>query len=71
MIDRPYYLVISDHRDGPIIYETMVASMDRATVTRRIAQGQYETVARVVEFKPTAGTCRDVTHEFPRYPPEP
>lgn len=63
-MSRAYYLVICDHRDGPIIYETMVAQMNRATVARQLGEKQFENPARVIEFVPQAGTCRDATHEF-------
>lgn len=61
---RAFYLVICEHADGPIIYETMVAQMDRGTVARRIMEGQFANPVRVVEFIPQAGTCRDASHEF-------
>lgn len=65
MTARAFYLVICDRPgEGPIIYETMVAWMDRATVTRHISEGQYRNPVRVIEFVPVAGTCRDATHEF-------
>ena len=68
MRQRAFYLVITDRQnDGPVLLETMVSKMDRATVARRIEQGHFETVARVIEFIPVAGTCRDVTDEFPEY----
>ena len=63
-MSRAFYLVICEHRDGPIIYETMVADMNRATVARHIREKQFECPARVIEFVPQAGTCRDATHEF-------
>jgi hypothetical protein len=46
----------------------MIAKMDRASVARRISEGQFKKTLRVIEFKPAAGTCRDVTDEFPCYP---
>jgi hypothetical protein len=61
---RAYFLVICGRVEGPIIYETMVADMDRATVTRHLKEGQFDNPCRVIEFVPQAGTCRDVTHEF-------
>jgi hypothetical protein len=61
---RAFYLVICDHAEGPIIYETMVAWMDRATVARHLAEGQFRNPSRVIEFIPQAGTCRDASHEF-------
>lgn len=63
-MSRAFYLVICDHPDGPIIYETMVAQMDRATVARHLSEKQFDSPARVIEFVPQAGTCRDATHEF-------
>lgn len=61
---RAFYLVICDHKDGPIIYERMVAWMDRATTARHISEKQFECPVRVIEFIPQAGTCRDATDEF-------
>ena len=61
---RAFYLVICDRAEGPIIYETMVAQMDRATVARHLKEGQYDHPVRVIEFVPVAGTCRDATDEF-------
>jgi hypothetical protein len=70
MAARAFYLVICDHKDGPIIYETMVAWMDRATVNRHLTEKQYDNPVRVIEFVPLAGTCRDATHEFLAEPAE-
>jgi hypothetical protein len=64
MKPRAFYLVVCDHADGPIIYETMVADMDFATVARHFSEGQFRQPSRVIEFVPQAGTCRDVSHEF-------
>lgn len=69
MTHRAFFLVICDHKDGPLINETMVAWMDRATVTRHLKEGQYDRPAKVVEFVPVAGTCRDATDEFRDYFP--
>lgn len=69
MAHRAFYLVICDHREGPIIYETMVAWMDRVTVARHLKEGQYDNPVRVIEFVPVAGTCRDATAEFLADPP--
>ncbi|MEH2525816.1 MULTISPECIES: hypothetical protein [unclassified Bradyrhizobium] len=71
MNHRAFYLVICDRPEGPIIYETMVAQMDRATVRRHLRENQYPNPARVIEFVPAAGTCRDASHEFLNPPTEP
>ena len=63
-MNRAFYIVICDHAEGPVVHEMMVAHMDRATVARHLAEGQYHQPARVIEFIPQAGTCRDATHEF-------
>lgn len=64
MAHRAFYIVICDHKDGPLVPETMVAWMDRATTARHIQEGQYDHPIRVIEFVPVAGTCRDATDEF-------
>jgi hypothetical protein len=63
-LDRMLYLVISDHRDGPIIYEVEVSRMSMATVCKDIRDGQYDKVLHVIEFNPVERICRDATHEF-------
>ena len=70
-MNRAFYIVICDHREGPYLPETSVAHMDRATVTRHLQEGQYSQPAKVIEFVPVAGTCRDATHEFSDYFPAP
>ena len=70
-IERAFYLVICDHKDGPLINETMVAQMDRATTARHLREGQFDQPVRVIEFVPVAGTCRDATDEFRDYFPVP
>ena len=61
---RAFYIVVCDHKDGPIIYERMVAWMDRATTIKHLAEKQFDNPARVIEFIPSLGTCRDASHEF-------
>lgn len=63
-LDRMFYLVISDHKDGPIIWEIEIDRMERATVAEEIRQGQYRDVLHVIELNPIEGICREVTHEF-------
>jgi hypothetical protein len=64
MKHRAFYLVICDHKDGPVINKTAVANMDRATVMRQISKKVLKNPARVIEFIPASGTCRDASHEF-------
>ena len=63
-MSRAFYIVICDHADGPYVPETEVAWMDRATVMRHLKEKQYDQPAKVIEFVPTEGTCRDASHEF-------
>jgi hypothetical protein len=69
-LDRMMYLVISDHKDGPIIWEIQLHRMDRATVARDLRHGQYEDVLAVLEINPVEGICREVTNEFTTQPQE-
>lgn len=63
-LDQMLYLVISDHHEGPIIWEVELSRMSRATVEREIAEGQYEIVLAVVELNVAEGICREVTDDF-------
>jgi len=63
-IDRMIYLVISDHKTGPLIRETSLADTDRKTVERDIADDQYGEIISVLELNPVEGICREVTDEF-------
>lgn len=63
-LDRMMYLVVSDHHDGPIIWEVQLVRMDRAIVTKDIRDGQYGDVLHVIEMNPVEHICREVTPEF-------
>lgn len=63
-LDRMMYLVISDHKDGPIIWEVQLHRMDRLIVFGDIGHGQYGDVLHVLEINPVEGTCRDVSEDF-------
>lgn len=63
-LDRMRYLVVSDHEEGPIIWEVQLHRMDRATVAEDIKHGQYGDVLLVIEFNTVEGTSRDATEEF-------
>lgn len=64
--DRMLYLVVSAHRDGPIIWEVQLDRMARKTVAEDIGHGQYDEVLAVIELNPVEQICREVTddHEF-------
>jgi hypothetical protein len=64
-LDRMLYLVISDHKDGPIIWEIQLHRMDLVQVTKDIMHGQYDgEVLAVIEMNPEEGICREVTSDF-------
>lgn len=62
--DQMIYLVVIDHKSGAYFPEQNVAEMDRKTVVRDIAQGQYEGLLQVLECNPVEGICRDVTEDI-------
>jgi hypothetical protein len=64
--DRMLYLVVVEHPTGLLIPETSISDMDRNTVEKDIADGQYDLgdVVAVIELNPTEGICRECTDEF-------
>ena len=71
-LDQTLYLVVSDHRDGPIIWEIQIARMGLVRVIKDIHDQQYGDVLHVIEFNAERGLCRECTHDFKtaidRYP---
>jgi hypothetical protein len=63
-LDRMLYLVVSDHKDGPVIWEVSLSDMDLATVAKDIKSGQYRDVLAVLEINPVERICREVTRDF-------
>jgi len=61
--DHMAYIVLVAHQSGEYLPEQSVSSLDRATVIKDIADGQYEGLTQVIEINPVEGTCRDVTEE--------
>lgn len=61
--DRTLYLVIVGHKSGDFIPEQNV-SVDRKTVVRDIASGQYEGLVQVLECNPVEHVCDDVTKDL-------
>lgn len=59
----PLYLVFERHHTGDYTADQRACEMGRATVTKEIAQGQYENVVCILEIDPANGTCRDATKD--------
>ena len=62
--DHMAYIVLVAHQSGEYLPEQSVSSLDRATVVKDIADGQYEDLIQVIELNPVEGTCRDVTEDI-------
>ena len=62
--DHMAYIVLVAHRSGEYLPEQNVSSLDRATVVKDVADGQYEDLIQVIELNPVEGTCRDVTEDI-------
>lgn len=62
--DHMAYIVVCDGSDGGYLPERKVSDLDRATVVKDIADGQYEGLTQVIEINPVEGTCRDVTEDI-------
>lgn len=62
--DRMVYVVIVAHKSGDFLPEQNVSEMDRKTVVRDIASGQYEGLVQVLECNPVEHICDDVTSEI-------
>ena len=61
---NPLYIVFERHISGDYTADQRTSEMDRATVVKEIAQGQYEDIVRVLEIDPANGTCRDATKDI-------
>lgn len=62
--DHMAYIVVCDSGDGAYLPERKVSDLDRATVVKDIADGQYEDLRQVIEFNPVEHICNDVTSEI-------
>lgn len=62
--DHMAYIVLVAHQSGEYLPEQSVSSLDRATVIKDIADGQYEGLTQVLEINPAEGICRDVTEDM-------
>lgn len=62
--DQMIYLVIGTDKDGAYLPEQRISDLDRATVIKDIADGQYEDLIQVIECNPVEGICRDVTEDI-------
>lgn len=62
--DHMAYIVLVAHRSGEYLPEQSVSELDRATVIKDIADGQYEDLRQVIEFNPVEHICNDVTEEI-------
>jgi hypothetical protein len=61
------YLVLDDFgKIGRAYWEAVEIETDRATIIRRLIEGQYEEPVRVVAFNTSEGWSRDVTAEIAR-----
>ena len=63
-LDRPMFIVISDHKDGPYISETDLDRTALNNLCKDLREGQYSDVLTIIEINLAAHHCRDVTHEF-------
>ena len=62
--DQMIYLMIGTDKDGAYLPERKLSDLDRATVIKDIADGQYEGLTQVLEINPAEGICRDVTEDM-------
>lgn len=62
--DQMIYLVIGTDKDDAYLPERKLSDLDRATVIKDIADGQYEGLIQVIECNPVEGICRDVTEDI-------
>jgi hypothetical protein len=62
--DRTLYLVIVGHKSGDYTPEQDVSDMNRETVIRDIAGGQYDDLRQVIAFNPFERICDDVTDDI-------
>ena len=61
--DRMVYVVIVAHESGDFIPEQPVY-VDRKTVVRDIANGQYEELVQVLECNPVEHICNDCSEDI-------
>lgn len=64
--DQMVYIVIVSHSGGDYLPEQNVAELDRATVIKDIADGQYDGLLQVLECNPVERICNDVTDDICR-----
>lgn len=62
--DHMAYIVVCDGSDDAYLPERKVSDLDRSTVVKDIADGQYEDLIQVIAFNPVEHTCDDVTSEI-------
>ncbi len=62
--DHMAYIVVCDSGNGGYLPERKLSDLDRATVVKDIADGQYEGLTQVIELNPVEGICRDVTEDI-------
>jgi hypothetical protein len=65
-LDRDVYLVLDDFggKYGWAWPETNVTDTDRATLIRRLLEGQYSSPVRIVAVNTSEGWSRDVSDEI-------
>jgi hypothetical protein len=62
--DVTVYLVLNDHGQFGIAFETDPAEADRETIIRNFLSGQYSNALRVVAFNTAEGWSRDVSEDI-------
>ena len=62
--DQMICLLVAADKGGAYLPERKLSDLDRATVIKDIAGGQYEDLIQVIELNPVEGTCRDVTEDI-------
>jgi hypothetical protein len=62
--DVTVYLVLNDHGQFGIAFETDPAEADRETIIRNFLTGQYSNALRVVAFNTAEGWSRDVSEDI-------
>src|SRR5436309_2275776 len=64
-LDRDFYIVLEDFRDGAAFRETD-EGLDYPTLVTDLLSGQYGQVLRVVAFNPCEGWSRDASEDVAR-----
>jgi hypothetical protein len=64
-LDRDFYIVLEDFRDGAAFRETD-ERLDYPTLITDLLSGQYSQVLRVVAFNPAEGWSRDASEDVAR-----